>query len=222
MWSCFLLTRMARNGSGFCLRRLKLIQIWSQNLACYHKYSIWVNGIRVHSQLAEVQNSIPTKLIIDSEMQIIIQHPLPDNRTQFFCFRIHFCWKAPLSEVQGRIQGGALGARAPPDHQKWGPSTKILQNWGPRMAVLGRSRSGAPPLIKSWIRPWRFPPSPSQREFLDPLLILSNGEGGLRASAGATLSWSATVCSHRLVLLLHGKDENVIVIFFMQVVFSSQ
>ena len=25
----------------------------------------------------------------------------------------------------------------PPDHQKWGPSTKILQNWGPRMAVLG-------------------------------------------------------------------------------------
>ena len=32
---------------------------------------------------------------------------------------------------QGRIQGG------PPDHQKWGPSTKILQNWGPRMEVLG-------------------------------------------------------------------------------------
>ena len=53
--------------------------------------------------------------------------------------------------LAGADPGG--GARAPPDHQKWGPSTKILQNWGPRMAVLGRSRSGPPP----WSNPGSAP-----------------------------------------------------------------
>ena len=53
-----------------------------------------------------------------------------------------FLLKTKLSDAgkslykQGRIQG-VLGGPGPPDHQKWGPSTKILQNWGPRMAVLG-------------------------------------------------------------------------------------
>ena len=50
------------------LRKLKLIQILSQSLSCYHKYPTWVSGNPVHSQLVEVQNYMPTKLIIDSEM----------------------------------------------------------------------------------------------------------------------------------------------------------
>ena len=79
---------------------------------------------------------------------------LPRQKMAMATFSQPYICMNKTNGYQGRIQGGAPGPGPPPDHQKWGPSTKILQNWGPRMAVLGRSRSGVPPLIKSWICPW--------------------------------------------------------------------
>ena len=69
--------------------------------------------------------------------------------------------------VSGADPGGAPGAQAPPWLPKMRPQH---QNWGPRMAVLGRSRTGAP-LIKSWIRPWVSTRVGGQASApLDPLL----------------------------------------------------